>query len=170
MITRTDLDKGKLFLAVISLLFALFNTAYSYGFMLVERYREFYPPEIRFELWYEIYFDIVIKYLIISGCYFLYILFIKKEQNVLNQILSFLLLLIVLYQTGVYSFIIDKVEVPGRHILWAKEVFSPTFLYTINCLQVLFWGIGIVLAILQVVTIWQAYKIHYVIQKGSNDS
>lgn len=159
MMPRKNLDKIKLFLAVGLLLFTLFNCAYSYGFMLVERYREFYPPEIQFGgSLSDIYFDIVIKYLIITGCYFLYILFLKKRQTKLNQIFGFLLLLIVLYQTGVYSLIIDKVEIPGRSLIWVNEVFSSTFLYTINCLQVLFWGVGILLMILQFATTLQVYK------------
>ncbi len=153
---RMNLDKVKLFLAISLLLFALFNCGYSYGFMLVEQmldYLDLFPPMLRFSSSYNIYFDMVVRYSIISCCYFLYILFLRKGKTILNQTFGLLLLLIVLYQTGVYSFIMGKVLIPGQNLQWAKIVFSTTFIYIINYLQILFWGIGIVLTILQLITL-----------------
>ena len=155
MTKRINLDKIRLLLAISSLFFALFNCGYSYGFMLVERYREFYPPEIRFGSYSDWCFDIMLRYFIISGCYMLYILFIRREKTIINQAIGLLLLLIILYQTGVYSFIM----IPAVNLQWAEKVLSPTFINIVNYLQIFFGSIGIVLlTILQFVSVWQTYK------------
>jgi len=153
---KMNLDKIKLFLAVSLLLFSLFNCGFSYGFMLVEQmldYLNLFPPMLRFSTSYNVYFDMVVRYSIVSGCYFLYILFLRKEKTILNQAFGLLLLFVVLYQTGVYSFIVGRVLIPGQDLQWTKIVFSTTFMYITNFLQILFWGLGIVLTTLQLVTV-----------------
>lgn len=150
-------DKFKLLLAINSLFFALFNCGYSYGFLLVERYRELYPPEIRFGSYSDWCFDIMLRYFIISGCYMLYVILIRWGKSIINQMIGLLLLITVLYQTGVYSFIM----MPSVSILWAEKVLSPAFIYIVNYLQIFFGSIGIILTILQVVTIWQWNKSGY---------
>lgn len=159
MIKRTNFDKIKIYLAVSSLLFALFNFVYSYGFMLVEYYRVFYPPEIWFGSNYNLYFDVLVRYIIISGCYFLYIFILtRKEKSIMNQTISFFVLLIMQYQIGFSSFIMGKVEIPGVSLMWTKEIFSHTFLQIINWLQFSFWLIGIILIVLQFVSLVRISK------------
>lgn len=153
MIKKINLDKLQLSLAASALLFALFNCGYSYGFMLVERYREFYPPEIRFGSYYNWYFYIMLRCFIIFGCYLLFILLIRKRKTIINQTIGLFLLLTIQYQFGFYSFIIQ-----GTNLQWAEKVLSSTFLNIINYLQVVFLGIGIILTILQLITMKQLLK------------
>lgn len=159
IITKIKLSQVKLFLAVSSLLFALFDCVFTYGLWLVEYYREIYPSEVKFgQFLADTYFELLIKSIIVLVSYLFLILFLKKEENIFNQIVGLLLLQVILFQSGVFSFIFNIYEIPSKNLIWLNNIFSAEFLIAIGLLKILFWIISIVLVILQLITIHKIYK------------
>lgn len=167
---KSNLSRIISILGIFCLIYAVFFCGYSFGLGQAEQMLRYQAkvsyPEINFSGGFSYgYMDMFMRFCFISVCFFLFILITRTKKRILLEIFALILVLLAIYQIVIVIFYTGPGYLPGQNTNYPAKLLQ-TLLY----LDFLFLGVGIILAILQVVTIWQTYKIHNPIQKGNNHS
>lgn len=151
----TRLSQVKLTLAIFCFIYAVFICGFSYGLSITEQMLMYEAvvlrPNISFSGGTKLdYSDLLARFYLIAGSFLFFILITRTNKKLLFDILALLLILVAIYQLG---FSAKPGYLPGQTL---SE--DANYLQLIIWSDLIFFCFGMVVIILQIVTIWQVRR------------
>ena len=156
-----NLRQIKLVLAVGGLFYAIFFGGFSLALGIVDKILKDQSPSLNISIYHFAvdgpvrygYMDMAMRFCFVSVCLFFFILIIQLKKEILFEIAAQILVLVALYQIGVHILYSGPSYIPNITGNYDKSIIQ-----ILVALDLLFFGVVCILAILQAVKVWRAYK------------